>query len=375
MGWDEIKGQDEAVGYLRRALEKGSLIHALLFHGPEGVGKALTAGVLARTLNCERGGSEPCDDCRSCLMIREMNHPDVFFIGPRSKSRQITIDLLREMQKLAHLNARLGPWKVFIVEDADAMNESASNSLLKTLEEPPSETVIILVTARPEQLSSTIRSRCQPLRFRPWPLDLMRTFLTEEGELSGEEAEVLHAISGGRPGRALKMHKEGFFQTRRSIFETLEKGEFASGKELVREARSWEKRIRERSRSLEAELTKKRTAWGKDLEPHQLKNWEEQDRALAQAESRSDLSLFFEIIYSWFHDLYLIRNTGGEREVINLDFTRVLREQAKRWSGPDLLRALEGIEWSRNAVVNRNVSAVNQIFENLFLELGFWQST
>ena len=137
MKWTDIQGQKEAVDFLRQSLKKKTLAHAYLFQGPEGVGKALTARVLTQALNCQRGKIDPCMECPSCLQIEQMVHPDVFRLVPEGKSRSLTIGQIREMQKAAHFGTRMGGWKIFILEEADSMPEGASNSLLKTLEEPP----------------------------------------------------------------------------------------------------------------------------------------------------------------------------------------------------------------------------------------------
>lgn len=373
MKWEEIKGQPEAINFLRRSRKKGVTAHAYLFQGPDGVGKALTARVLAQAINCRRGELDPCGECQSCLQTEGMVHPDLFILYPRGKSRTMTIDQLREMQKAAHLNARMGGWKIFILEESDTMSEKAGNSLLKTLEEPPGKTLIILITSRPEKLFATIRSRCQIINFKPWSPDLMKTFLKERSGLEKEEAEVLHHISGGRPGRALKIIEEGFFPTRRFILETLRKRRFASGRELTERVQDWLDRIKERSRSREADLEKKRMSGGGDPDPARMKAWEERDQAILAGENRAELELVFELILSWFRDLYIYQTTGLGGIIINRDQEDVIREESGSWKTKTLLGIMSRVEFSRRAVLDKNAPP-QLVFENLFLQLGFWKT-
>jgi len=373
MKWEEIKGQAEAVNYLRRSLEKGATAHAYLFQGPDGVGKALTARVLAQTLNCRRGGSDPCGECPSCLRIEEGSHPDVLVFSPRGKSRTITIDQLRRMQRAAHLNAAMAGWKVFILRESETMNEEAANSLLKTLEEPPEETLIILISSRPEQLPATIRSRCQTVNFKTWPEELMLEFLIEKGALGRNEAEVIAGVSGGRPGRALKMTADDFFTTRSRILETLRKGNFKSAQELTGMVESWLALLKEKSRLRQAVLEKERKRASVDADPALVKSWEERDQARAVGESRADLELVFELILSWFRDLYILRSTGRARMIINRDQEKFIRQLSASREPEALLGMMNRVEFSRRAALDKYVPP-RLVLENLFLQLGFWKA-
>ena len=179
-----IKGQDKAIGLLRAAFEADRLSHAYLFQGPDGVGKETTALSFAQALNCERGGLTGCGECAACKMAAGLSHPDIHLIFPtpttlkpaeRSdliagyardgfreqdfgrKTPIVSVDtILTEVVAKANQRPYIGPWKVFIVADADMMTTEAANTLLKTLEEPPTSTVLILTTSRPNALPSTV---------------------------------------------------------------------------------------------------------------------------------------------------------------------------------------------------------------------------
>ncbi len=155
-------------GLLQRSLERGRLAHAYLFTGSDGDLAESLATILVKTLNCENpvrvpGNSLPidcCDHCNSCRRINEGNHPDVHWVRPESKSRIITIDQMRELMQEVHLKPLEGGWKAGIIVAADRLNIQAANAFLKTLEEPPPSSVLILLSTEPGRLLETILSRC-----------------------------------------------------------------------------------------------------------------------------------------------------------------------------------------------------------------------
>ncbi len=167
MSFADILGQEDAARSLRSAVRRGRVANAYLFRGPEGVGKAKMAREFAKLLSCETPGDEACGRCHSCALLEAGNHPDVHVIEPAEDRRNITVDQVRDANRAVFLYPTLGKWKIFIIRDADDLRDDAQNMMLKTLEEPPPDSVIILVTARPHRLVSTIPSRCQSLRFKP----------------------------------------------------------------------------------------------------------------------------------------------------------------------------------------------------------------
>ncbi len=374
MLWDTIQGQKEAVTFLRQAVDKDKVVNAYLFRGPAGVGKSLTAGLFARALNCEKGGGEICGDCPSCRAIESNSHPDVLTLTPTGKSRSITIDQVRRMQRAAHLHPQRGGWKVFIIEEAETMNENAQNSLLKTLEEPPGKTVLLLTASRPESLMPTIRSRCQAINFKPWPFEIMEPFLRERAGLGKEEAYVLHSISGGRPGRALKATEKGFFRTRKLVMDTLKEGKFSSAEELVARVRAWLDDLEEKSRELSRELERRRADSEQDFSPAQLKAWRERDEAELAAEERSFLEMVFELSFSWFRDLFVFQQTGQRDQIINRDLMEEITSSSRDWEPAQLRRMMDWIERSRKTAFTTSGKATHQlVLENLFIQLGYWR--
>jgi DNA polymerase-3 subunit delta' len=225
MPFSELIGQDRALSPLRSALRRGALHHAYLFGGPEGVGKGRAARLLAQAANCEGGVAgpgglrdDPCGRCRPCRKIEKGIHPDVLVLaeertmakagawepkGGRTPSKDIVVDQVRDLvdRRLA-LKRFEGRRRFVVIDPADAMNPQAQNALLKTLEEPPDETTLVLVASSPDALLPTIRSRCLRVPFAPLPADVVTARLEREGH-APDKARLAAALSGGSMGRAL----------------------------------------------------------------------------------------------------------------------------------------------------------------------------
>ena len=222
-GWP-VFGHPRAVRMLSRSLGTGNVSHAYLFTGPPGVGKHTLAVAFAMALNCEAvvppAGTfptEPCGLCRSCSQVSRGAHPDVAEIdlqvqaaalndgnkGKQATPKEIRIDLVREMHTSIGLQPYSGRRRVYIIGDADRLNEEASNCLLKTLEEPPAHAVLTLLAPSDSLVLPTISSRCLQLPLRPLPTSAVEVALRERWGVPAEDAGLLAALSGGRPGRAL----------------------------------------------------------------------------------------------------------------------------------------------------------------------------
>jgi len=230
-----IKGQDHAVGLLERAFGSGRLSHAYLFQGPDGVGKETTALELATALNCQSEGLGSGGECSACAMASRLSHPDIHLVFPvpttikpdeyasvleaqvRNGFRDpdfgrklpiISVDAVNDgIVAKANQRPYIGPWKVFIVADADATTPEAANALLKTLEEPPSDTIIVLTTSRPSTLPATIVSRCQRVPFVRLRPETVEEILTGDPRLGFDErrAAAAAALSRGSVGRAVRV--------------------------------------------------------------------------------------------------------------------------------------------------------------------------
>ncbi len=167
MSFNDVRGQETAVRCLRSAIKNGRVAHAYIFAGPRNSGRLLLAKNFAKALNCVEPENFPCDVCNSCMKTDKDIHPDVKSVASSSRGGEIVIGEIRKIESEIILKPYEGRYKVFIIKDAHLMNAAAANSFLKTLEEPPANSVLILITERPSDLALTVASRCQIIRFRP----------------------------------------------------------------------------------------------------------------------------------------------------------------------------------------------------------------
>jgi DNA polymerase-3 subunit delta' len=221
MSFERILGQGEAVGRLKRALESGTLAQALLFAGPDGVGKRAAAVEVARALLCGEGG---CGRCPSCRHVAAGTHPDLFIVEAASESTGVNIEQVRRLAERISESPLEGSQKAAIIDGADSMKPPAQNALLKTLEEPPADTTIILVAANPGMLLPTIRSRCRRVDFAPVGASVIADFLVERGA-ARETADVTARLAGGSFAAALALLDGGAGEEREQILRLVFAGD------------------------------------------------------------------------------------------------------------------------------------------------------
>ncbi len=196
--FSQLIGQGRAKTILQHSLERKRISHAYLFVGPTGTGKRTLALEFAAALNCLED-QRPCGSCRNCRRIAEGNHPDVTVFQPEGRS--FKIDQIRQVQQLISLKPYEARSKIFILDGAEAFTEQAANSLLKTLEEPPAYSVLILL-ADDSALLPTITSRCTLVHFQPLPQETVEQYLSQKGITAATEVA---AVSGGSIGNALRL--------------------------------------------------------------------------------------------------------------------------------------------------------------------------
>jgi len=200
MPFDSIIGQERPKRFLQAALRSERLAHALLFHGEERIGKLLTARVLAQAVNCEAipppDPPDACGACRSCHQIETGAHPDVTILTATSGKGET--DQTREIESRFIYRPLIGRRKIVILDNADLLRREAANALLKTIEEPPPDSLIILVSSRPEALLPTIRSRCQEIRFAPLALDQVEAAVRRQRGLPQQDIRFLAVVHDAR---------------------------------------------------------------------------------------------------------------------------------------------------------------------------------
>jgi DNA polymerase-3 subunit delta' len=245
--FERIKGQEQAIGILKKSIKENKIASSYLFHGPEGVGKFTTALHFAMAVNCLAHDNEerPCGSCPSCRKILSLSHPDFVYIFPApnykftssgeiedakslteyesfitnkrdtpwkefffSGNVEIRIVSIRLLFHRINLSVIEGRYKVFIIENAEMMNVATANAFLKTLEEPPSNTIIILTSSRPESLLMTIHSRCQKIAFYKLSRDIIEAELINKLQIENVAARVAARIADGNMKKAINLAEE-----------------------------------------------------------------------------------------------------------------------------------------------------------------------
>ena len=296
MSFNKVRGQELAVNLLKKAIEEKRLAHAYLFIGPEGVGKSLLAKIFAQALNCEKPGAEPCCECVSCKKIEAVNHPDVLWFLPEGKSLQVSIDSIRRLGKAVSFKPYEGRTKVCIIDGADNMTEEASNCLLKTLEEPPKDAVIILLASNMLKLTPTIISRCQKIGFLPLDEELIARELMDRYGADSKQALCVSRFSEGRLGKAVEALEEDALSLRDKVID-----EFVVPKQLGYE-----------------------DVW-------------------LYGEPRDKVNEILNTLALYFRDLLVFNLSKDEELLVNLDRTARIEDDSKKYSVEKLEKMIEAI--------------------------------
>jgi len=308
MTFEQILGHQRQKEILRRALESGRVAHAYLFEGPEGIGKRLMALAVARAIFCVHGTG--CGDCIPCRKVDHHNHPDLHQL--EAEGNGIKIDQVRSLQRDLSLRPLEARKKICLINGAENLNPAAGNALLKTLEEPPGEALLILLSAHPERLLSTIRSRCQRLPFRRLQRDVLEQVLQQQLDIDETECHILAALAEGSFRKALGKDRKLYLEERR---------------ELLRELTAL---------SRQSVLPRFRFA----------------EKLSGQKEQLQEI---LEIFQAFYRDLLLLHHGRPESELVNLDLLEKIHRVARKETVPSLLRKLEFLARSRY-LLERNVN-------------------
>jgi DNA polymerase-3 subunit delta' len=209
--------------------KRGSLPHALLLTGPHGLGKSIFADNLVKSVLCERpaDNGHACDHCKNCQLVAAGSHPDIHEVGVAEESKVIKIDQIRDLCEKLSKTSQLAGYKVGIIRDAERMNTNAANSLLKTLEEPGADTLIVLLSSQPGTMPATIRSRCQKISFNSPEKAQALEWLKKQTDSTA--IEVALALSQGAPLAALELLSDEQISKRKQFLEDFQS--LTSGKQ------------------------------------------------------------------------------------------------------------------------------------------------
>jgi DNA polymerase III subunit delta' len=314
MAFSTLIGNDHNKQILQRLLRRESLGMALIFAGPDGVGKRQFALTLAKAANCQnppQTNDDSCDECPACLRIQSNSYSDVVTTQP--DGTYIKIAQTRALTNDVQVRPREGKQRFFLLDDADRLREEAANSLLKTLEEPPTTSTIILLSSRPDALLPTIRSRSQRLNFAPLSVAAMEAYLAKTSPRPVPDTKLLARLTGGRIGQAAAIDLSEYRRERREMLELLEL--LATGNNKFR-------------------LVKAAEHYGK--------------------QEREAFERMLKLLLNLLRDVFLVAN-GAETNVVNTDVTDRLQMLAEKTG---LVRLLEWIrkfdELRRNLHININ---------------------
>jgi len=309
----KIAGQKRAKAFLSAALSGGDIASAYLFEGPEGVGKATLALEFAKALNCEDPEVRPCNRCRTCRMISGFSHLDLIVLLPGDPeewmeeigkdgrirppsydpTREISINQIRELKKELSKAPYEARYRVVLILNAENLSLEAQNAFLKTLEEPPPRTTFLLISSQPEKVLPTIVSRARRVKFAPLDEDEFVSL-----DLGLKEKKLLFRLSGGSPGKALKLVELGFLDLRKDLLNLL--------------------------RTREPDVV------GNKILP-----------SLQGSGSKGDLEAFFNVYQSVLRDLLLLKIGVGRNLLTNQDLAPQIEKTAENMSAVEISALLE----------------------------------
>lgn len=204
-GFKDIVGHEQIIEHLKTAIEMGKVSHAYILNGPDLSGKMMIAEAFARALLCEKQDPDGCGECRSCRQSDDRNNPDIIYVK-HDKPNTISVDDIRtQLNNDIVIKPYSNQYKIYIVDEAEKMNQQAQNALLKTIEEPPAYAVIMLLTTNADSFLQTIRSRCITLNLKSLKNDVIKSYLMTEKKIPDYQADVCAAFAQGVVGKAIKL--------------------------------------------------------------------------------------------------------------------------------------------------------------------------
>ena len=344
--WDDLVGQRRAVGHLRRAVEAGAVSHAYLFVGPTGSGKKSAARALACALFCADGG---CGSCSACRRVRALTHPDLHLIQPGGVAEYL-IDQVRQVIHDVSLKPIEAPYKVYVFDDVGRLRDEAANAFLKTLEEPPTDVVIVLVADDYDDVVPTIASRCQVVRFSPVASATARALVVERTGASEAEARAALAASAGVVPRAIDLLRSpGRLGARSATLDVLKRLTLMDGHDVLLAARMLLGEVRapvEEIKSAQAdELDEAREFLSKGA----AGDVEKRHKRELTAREREGITELMSVTESWLRDC-LVLARGASELVENADAADATAEVAAVLSASAAVRAFEAVRTARDRI-------------------------
>lgn len=321
----DVVGHKDIINYIRNVVREDKVSHAYILNGERGAGKKMLANLFAATLLCEKGGPDPCNECHSCRQAESGNHPDIIKVT-HEKPNSISVDDIREqVNNTIMIKPYQGPYKVYIIPQADMMTPQAQNALLKTIEEPPEYAVIMLLTENADTLLPTINSRCVMLKLRNIKDTLIKKYLMETMQVPDYKADMCTAFAQGNMGRAIMLANSEHFN------------------EIRDEAVQLLKYINEMELSEIVQAVSRITAY------------------------KLEINDYLDIIMIWYRDVLLYKATKDMDKVVFKDQIKYIKERAKRSSYEGIELIIESLEKAK-ARLKANVN-FDLVMELLFLTI------
>lgn len=312
MSFQQLKGNKAAIEILQTQIKSASLSNSYLFCGPQGIGKRELALNLSKAINCEQKNADACDKCVSCRKIDKAQHPDLHFVGPQqscdsvSENLPIKIDDIRQLQQSIGLRPYEAARKVFIIDKAHNLTPEAAGALLKILEEPPEDSVIILITSKPSLLFKTIISRCKIIKLYPLRRQELEDVLADEYATERSLAHYLAYFCEGSLGMALNLKQTDILEQKNRIIDAL--------------------------------------VFSRSLKFDNL-----------ELEGRSEVRSCLNILAAWFKDMYLMKVGLPQATIINLDRMRQLTKSVRYFSYLDIEEIIRHI-WQSAQYLEQNIN-------------------
>ncbi len=320
MRFADIIGQNEIKEHLKKAIETGKISHAYIINGERGMGKKMLAEAFVQTMFCEKGGSDACEECSECGKISRKNHPDVIYIRPSEDKKTVGINDIREqLVSDIYIRPYSGDIKVYIIEDADLLNTSCQNAILKTIEEPPEYARLLLLTENAQRLLPTIRSRCIELDLRPvtGDDDRIMSLIMDEYELPEYVAASILQFSQGNIGRALSLASGDSFKSMLDmVFHLVSHIDSMHAYEIAGEADKLKKKA---------------------------------------ADKELDLLEYLDLLLLWYRDVLLYKSTADTGHLYFSDRLREIMRESSIYSYEDLRAFIEKIE-NTGQLLNANIA-------------------
>ncbi len=273
----DIIGHEKIINHFQTAIKRGQVSHAYILEGEAGSGKKLLAKAFAQALECEDSSGDACNVCHSCMMAASGNHPDIIWVTHEKPNTISVADIRSQVNGDIGIKPYSGKYKIYIIDQAEKMNEQAQNALLKTIEEPPSYAVLILLASQTGNFLPTILSRCITLSLKPVKEERIREYIRENTTLTKEEAEFCAGYSMGNLGKAMDLATN------------------------------------------ELRIEMKKECTGLLSRIHQMEIYEVIGYLKELSKYKEDIMEFLDMMLVWFHDILIIKTTKSADRVVFKD--------------------------------------------------------